>query len=192
MFQEPAGADQFNWWLTLYGVLGAVVPFAPVTVCEPDLSLLAYLFVILIITLVSIAFLLKDAIAKKARRCLSILSTLAIYWAFSAVLIGNYSAIRTTIRWFAWSYDYKAKVLAGPTSSNAELKHIEWDGWGWAGQDTAVFLVFDPKNSLSAGARSARSGKFRGIPCEVFRVRRLENHWYSAQLYTNETWNRCN
>jgi hypothetical protein len=47
-------------------------------------------------------------------------------------------------KWFARSHDYKSEVLAQP-SSIGELRHIEWDGWGWAGQDTTVYLVFDPE-----------------------------------------------
>jgi hypothetical protein len=110
----------------------------------------------------------------------------------SAVLVWNYSAVRTTARWLVWSRGYKSEVLAQSAPANGELKHIEWDGWGWAGQDTTVFLVFDPTDSLSAAARSHQPGKFSGIPCEVFRVRRLESHWYTAQFYTNEYWDQCN
>jgi hypothetical protein len=38
-----------------------------------------------------------------------------------------------TARWMLWSRAYKAKVAAQPDSLKGELKHIEWDGWGWAG-----------------------------------------------------------
>jgi len=110
----------------------------------------------------------------------------------SAVLLWDYSSIRSAARWLIWSRGYKAKVLAQSAPANGELKHIEWDGWGWAGQNTTVFLVFDPTDSLSAAARNHQPGKFNGIPCEVFLVRRLENHWYTAQFYTNEYWGRCN
>jgi len=72
------------------------------------------------------------------------------------------------------------------------LKHIEWDGWGWGGQDTTVYLVFDPTNSLSAAAKVGQPGKFSGIPCEVFLVHRLESQWYTVQFYTNEFWGRRN
>lgn len=51
-------------------------------------------------------------------------------------------------RWMFWSGSYKAQVLAQPDSTNNELKHIEWDGWGGAGMDTTVYLVFDPTDSL--------------------------------------------
>jgi len=55
-----------------------------------------------------------------------------------------------------------------------------------------VFLVFDPTDSLSAAAKSHSPGKFKGIPCEVPLVRRLESHWYTVRFYTDEYWGRRN
>jgi hypothetical protein len=118
------------------------------------------------------------------------LALCAVLGAF--IIVWNYSAVRTAARWLIWSRGYKSKVLAQPASGNGELKHIEWDGSGWAGQNTTVFLVFDPTDSLSAAASSHQAGKFSGIPCEVYSVRRLESHWYTAQFYTNEDWHQCN
>jgi hypothetical protein len=100
------------------------------------------------------------------------------------VIAWNTYAVRTAIRWFARSHDYKAEVLVQPASSG-DLKHIEWDGWGWAGQDTTVYLVFDPTDSLAAAATRNEAGKAQGLPCEVARVVRLESHWYTVQMYTN-------
>ena len=117
---------------------------------------------------------------------------LLVYWASSAALIiyeiKNPTAIRSVARWLMWSHDYEVKVLAQPTPANGEFKHIEWDGWGWAGMDTTVFLVFDPSDSLWTAAKSHQPGKYDGIPCEVVRVRRLQSHWYTAQFYTEEYW----
>ncbi len=94
-------------------------------------------------------------------------------------------------RWLTRSRSYKSEVLAQPTAVG-ELKHIAWDGWGWAGQDTTVYLVYDPTDSLVAAAKGQKPGKFNGIRCEVFRVRRLESYWYTVQFYTNEFWGRRN
>jgi hypothetical protein len=66
---------------------------------------------------------------------------------------------------------------------------MEWDGWGLVGSgDTVVYLVFDPNDSFTSSAKGHSSGKLRGIPCEVLRVRRLESHWYTALFYTNPAW----
>lgn len=183
--------NRFNWRLPLCAVLGSFVVFIPIAIWQSDA--IPYLFLVVpVVSLLSGVFLLRAAIARNLRLCLSLLSMLCIYWAISAALIRNYSLVRTTSRWLVCSHDYKSKVLGQPTPENGELKHIEWDGWGWAGQDTTVFLVFDPTDSLSAAAGSHRPGKFTGIPCRVFSVHRLESHWYTAQFYTDESWNNCN
>jgi hypothetical protein len=112
------------------------------------------------------------------------LSFIAVAWQF-------YS-IRSAAKWFMGSQRYKTEVLAQSAGTARELKHIEWDGWGWAGQDTTVYLVFDSTDSLSVAAANHTPGKPNGIPCEVAQVRQLENHWYTVQFYTNEFWGRRN
>ena len=69
---------------------------------------------------------------------------------------------------------------------------MEWDGWGFVGMDTTVYLVFDPTDSLSSAAATHQSGKFVGIPCKVPKVSRLENQWYAVTFYTNQYWDGCN
>jgi hypothetical protein len=91
-------------------------------------------------------------------------------------------------RWLIWSRSYQSTVLAQPDLRDGYLKHVEWDYWGWSGQETEVYVVFDPTDSLFPAASSHQPGKYRGIPCEVFRVRRLESHWYTVQFYTDEGW----
>jgi hypothetical protein len=108
----------------------------------------------------------------------------ALWW----VVIEHRSAIGTSAKWLLRSHDYKAEVLAQPGTTNGELKHVGWDGWGWGGQDTVIYLVFDPTDSLSQAASSHQPGKYSGIPCEVFLVRRLESQWYTVWFYTNYDW----
>jgi len=104
--------------------------------------------------------------------------------------IGRNSVISNAARWAVRSRQYKAEVLAQPASATGQLKHIEWDGWGWGGQDTTVYLVFDPADALSQAAGRHHRGKYEGLPCEVFLVRQLESHWYTVQFYTDEWWGR--
>jgi hypothetical protein len=106
-----------------------------------------------------------------------------IWW----VLVGYNSALATTAKWAMRSREYKAELSAQPEPNNAELKHLEWESWGWGGEDTFVYVVFDPTDSLSV-ADGHHQGKYKGIPCEVFRMRRLERHWYTVQFYTSDAW----
>ncbi len=124
--------------------------------------------------------------------------TLLLYVATGALFVvavmflWNSYAVRIKAKWLLYSHHFKTEVLAQSGSTAGDFKHIEWDGWGWAGEDTTVYLVFDPSDSLSAAARNQRPGKFSGLPCEVAQVSRLEPNWYSVQFYTNELWGRRN
>jgi len=115
----------------------------------------------------------------------------ATFWTVSAFLFLHSSDVRSPIKWFLWSRQYKARVLAQPASPSGNFKHVEWDGWGWGGIDTSVYLVFDPTDSLAGAAKNDRSGKFNGIPCEVPWVRRMESHWYMVMFYTDRDWADC-
>jgi hypothetical protein len=184
--------NRFNWWLPLYAAVGTFVVFVAVATWTSE----AFVYVLVVLPLISLVLGFSSviaAIAKKHRGSLAMLSMLVSYWAISAVLVMNYSAIRTSAKWLIWCHEYKSEVLAQPASSKGELKHIEWDGWGFPGAgDTTVYLVFDPTDALSAAARSHRPGKFGGLPCEVHLVHRLESHWYAVQFYTDEWWGRRN
>ena len=104
----------------------------------------------------------------------------------------GYTAPVNSVRWLLRSRSYKAEVSAQPDSASGELKHIVWDGWGWGGEDTTVYLVFDPTDSLAMPSVERRRGKFNGIPCEVPSITRMERNWYAVQFYTNELWGRRN
>jgi hypothetical protein len=185
-----AEEDRFSWRLPLYAAVGTVMVFLPLVISSADLGFLFYLFVA--IPLVSVV-LFTLAVRKKGRQRLSMLSMLVVYWAGSAVLVRNDTALRETARWSLWSRRYKADVLRQPDSASGELRHAEWDGWGFAGAGTTlVYLVFDPSESLAAQGRSHAAGRFSGIPCKVDRLRRLESHWYSVLFYTGTDWGHCN
>jgi hypothetical protein len=116
---------------------------------------------------------------------------LPVFWAVSWALFKNSFELRSITRWTLGSNDYKVKVLAQPVPQNGVLKHIEWDGWGFAGEDTVAYLVFDPNDLLAAAAKSHSPGRFAGIPCAVSRVRRLESHYYTVLFYTDTDWDHC-
>ena len=178
-----SGGNRVDWRLPLYTVVGALILFS---IGPYDLSVVIYVFVGAIVSM----FLLSDAIGKRRRQSLL---ALVIFWAASAILVRNYSAIRDECRWLVWSHEAKPQVLAQRDSATGELKHIEWDGWGFAGAgNTTVYLVFDPTDALSAAARSRRPGKFGGLPCEVPLVHRLQSHWYVVRFYTDELWGQRN
>jgi hypothetical protein len=73
------------------------------------------------------------------------------------------------------------------------LKHIEWDAWGFPGAgNTTVYLVYGPDDYLSTVAKTHSNGKFRGLPCEVAQVRKMESQYYAVLFYTDTDWSHCN
>jgi len=98
---------------------------------------------------------------------------------------------RWRLAWLLDSGKYKTEVLAQRQGQRGGLQHIEWEGWGWGGQDTQVYLVFDPNNALAQAARTGLPGKFPGIPCQVPSVTRLGSRWYTVQFYTTTDREHC-
>jgi hypothetical protein len=110
---------------------------------------------------------------------------LAIFGAYVAVtavfFVGN-GYLRPILRWTLWSHRYKSEVLA-TAASNSEFRHVEWDGDGWGSGPTGDwmgYLVYDPSDSLSGATENNVPTEYRGIPCKVVLVRRLEKQWYSV------------
>ncbi len=108
----------------------------------------------------------------------------------SLVLFIESYPVRTAFRWTFNSKTYKKQVLE-QHSSSAGLQHIEWDGWGWGGQDTYVYLVYDPKDRLREAVETHTSMEAIGVPCDVSDIHRLESHWYTIIFYSGGEWTNC-
>jgi hypothetical protein len=142
------------------------------------------------IALVSAVLLLTFGVSKKGRQRLVVFFAVMVYVFAAMLLKSNYSLVRDHVRWLFLSGGYKAKVLAQPSSE--ELKHAEWDGWGFAGADTTAFLVFDSTDSLAGVTEALPPIKARTLPCDVVRVRRLDRQWYAVLFYTDTYWGQGN
>ena len=188
-----------GWRLPSYAAIAVFLIFVPIAISNPDTFLFSCVFLVapalLIFSLVLTGLLIR-AVFSRRRQVLPILATLAIVWAipvFSFFYIRAHPfEVHETVRWLVWSREYKREVQAQRASANGDLKYIEWDATGYAGiANNTVYLVFDPTDALSTAAESHQPGKFNGIPCKVYSVRRLENNWYAVLFYTDQTWNEC-
>jgi hypothetical protein len=189
-----AGARRFAFWL----LCCVVAALAALALSPWTYDFGVFLFLVFFLTpavmMSSLVLLVVAVFSKMNRRfCLSALAVLMTFVGtlLAADLGGRQREIRWSAMWLYRSRELKGKVLAQPEPPPGELRSFDWDGWGWAGQDTEAYLVFDPIDSLSVAARSGRPGKFPGIPCKVPQVYRLESHWYSVLYYTNEVWGYC-
>jgi hypothetical protein len=195
MVERSLGRDQVNWRLPFYAVVGAAIVMLSLFAYSADPTLLYIFFIAPIVCLSCLVLLLVATIRKRPRRSLSMLLALVAFLVTSGALLKAQDVLRPSLRWLLWSHRFKAEVLAQPTPANGELKHLEWDGWGGAPVgDWAAYVVFDPTDSLSVAAKNGWSGsynRYKGIPCDVGPVRRLESHWYSVVLGVNEWWGRC-
>ena len=189
MAEEVSNRDRLNWRLPLYGGAGATGVLLLLFLHSADASWLHILVIGPIFCLSCLILLLIAAIRKRPLRCLSILLTLITFLVVSWALFVNEKALRPELRWMLFSHRYKSQLLVQPPSANGELKHLQWDAWGWGPiGPTIVYLVFDPSDSLATAASNGRAGQFGGIPCEVSRVQRLESRWYAVTFYTEERW----
>jgi hypothetical protein len=175
--------DRFDWRLPLFAAVGTLIAYLPITALTNDIGWLLYSFAVSpLVAIVMVGI----AIANKGGRRLAVLSMLATYGVVSGAILSNYSDARSEGRWLIHSRQYKAEVLAQPLPPNGRLRHINWDGWGMAGQDTEIYLTYDPSDSLSH--EDPARGKFGSLRCDVWRVQRLENHWYAVTFFTDEGW----
>jgi hypothetical protein len=179
-----------TWRLFSFATLLAFVVSFAFAVCQPDNAFFLNLFVggplLFVLSIVLLVYALK-----RKKWQISMLA-LAVVWLVSYVFFAYQRQIRTAVRWSLWSHQYKSALLTQQTSSEAELKHMVLDDWGWGGINNTMYLVFDPTDSLSSAASTPQSGEFAGIPCRVPKVRRLENQWYAVTFYTDQDWDHCN
>lgn len=181
------------WSVPLSSALGATILVLSLTVYSAYAPMIYFFLIAPVACLIILTLLLAAAVDRKGRKCITFFFTLIAFFLASIPIVRKSDDLRSTLRWLLWSSRFKAEVLAGPAPANGELKHIEWEATGFAGvADNTLYLVLDPADSLSAAARNHSPGKYKGIPCEVLRVRRLEDHWYAVRFYTDELWGERN
>jgi hypothetical protein len=192
--ERTTQVDHFDWRQLVYFVLAATLSFFPLALFFSDPILNPYvLLVVPVVVLALLILAVTYAVRWKLLWLLWAVTTLAVFLLFSLVLTSAHVEIRTAERWLIWSHRYKGEVLAAPRARTGELRHLDWDGWGFVPSgDTDVYLVFDPGDSLAYAAKHKLAGKVSGVPYEVDDVHRLEKNWYAVQFYTDETWDNCN
>jgi hypothetical protein len=185
--QKTSGVP-YDWKLPWYAAAGACAVFLPDTYYFGDIAALFYeLLAAPIVCLALLALTLR----KRGLRWVSVTSTFGIFAAVSWTFVVHGFEIHRAVKWSLEGQRYKVQVREAPTRKVGDLQHVEWDGWGWGGQDNTVYLIFDPNDVLLTATQKHSSGTFPGIPCKVPDVTRLEPHYYSALFYTDTSWDHC-
>ena len=147
-----------------------------------------------VLAMVGFVFLVAAAWDRGLRSRLSMLCVTAMLWGLTPSLLklgDRYGAlVDTRLRWWCWGGYYRRLVLAQP-ARNGELRHVEWDGWGIAGNETTAYLVFDPDAVVPPPAGLREGGQVGGIPCGVADTDLLGAHWSIVTMYTNTDWSQC-
>lgn len=171
----------------------AVALIASLVVIVFTSSIGTALYLLAVAILGTLALLLAIALRRgRGRRVMSV----AVFGAFLTVTAGMVILqwhTRPHLLWLIWSHRYKSEVLVESTAGNGEFKHMEWDGDGWGdgvSGDWMGYVVYDPSDSLSAATKNNVPREYKGIPCKVILVRRLERQWYSVVLDMNQLWDK--
>lgn len=154
---------------------------------SPNFDIFILLFLIAPITILIFVALVIWAGTKMA----TVLGTVLFVCLVGTYATGRYSALlRSEIRWWSSRPVWEERVLARPEYPG-QLKHLEWDGWGIFAQDTQVYLVYDPSDGLSNATETTNGLHAPGLPCDVWKIYRLQSHWYNVIFYTNTAWDAC-
>jgi|SRR5580698_487485 hypothetical protein len=181
--------DHFVWLFTLCIAVCGALALVPLTFASLDGS--AIFYVVVTVPVVSLILLLLAFKRRRGQRRIALIAW-ALFVILTIVIFTHFLDTRDAVRWLAYGRSFKAKTLAQTNPGPSDLKHTEWEGWGFPGAgDTVVYLVFDPTDSLAAAAKSGASGEFGDLPCAVVRVRRREKGWYTVLFYTDTDWDHC-
>ena len=189
--------DRFAWgWL----LAAAVALVACTAMLSGRLGIggaMLRLFVLYpMLAMAGFVFLVAAACVRGLRSRLSMLCVTAMLWGLTPPLLAlgdRYgSLVDSRLRWWCWGGYYRRLVLAQPAQVG-ELRHVEWDGWGIAGNEITAYLVFDPDPDAVVPSRAGlrEGGQVHGIPCGVADTDRLSPHWSIVTMYTNTDWNQC-
>jgi hypothetical protein len=181
----PVADDQkVKWRIPLAVVLAAIAFAVALSLYSSNFGALASLFIVVpVTTLALIAFLIRG----RGKTKLACLALLTFYVLSSWQMVRRPEQVRAELRWLVNARTWKSEVLQEQPRSNDGLRCLIWDSWGMFAQDTDVYLVFSPDDSL----RNYSPSNLSGLPGPVWRMQRLEKQWYSVTFFTNDGWNGC-
>lgn len=180
--------DHFDWLLPIYGASAVVAIALGISLLKDwDFAGLGYVLMVLPTLAVCVLGLeIFFILRRRYRRSASLFVAFVVFIAVSLQLERYSSELRAEALWLLHSSEYKAEVLTQPAPATNALRHIDWFGWGFAGSGTEMYLAYDPNSSLAN--KNPATGRYGPLHCDVWKVQRLERHWYAVTFATNTFW----
>jgi hypothetical protein len=177
-----------SWRFSITGAFAAFVLYIPFLYLKTfDFESLGYMLLLLLLTIAfGIGIFVRRVFFKRWISHTTLLAVL-FFLSISAWMFFSTTHLRPWARWLVASGKYTNLVLKQEPDTQTGLRWIEWDGWGWAGMDTSVELVYDPTDTLAHEIRHNPKGRFAEVAEKTQFVQRLGRGWYSLTLYTSET-----
>ena len=175
------------WRFPIVGALAAFVFYIPFLYMKAfEFESFGYMLFLALLTIaIGIGVLVRRVVRKRWISLAYLLAAL-FFLSVSLSMFLHTQHLRPWARWLASSSRYTNLVLQQEPDPQTGLRHIEWDGWGWAGMDTSVELVYDPTDTLAHEIKYNPKGRFAEIAEKTHFIQRLGRGWYSATLYTDE------
>lgn len=176
------------WSFPIAGALIATALYTPLLYAKQfDLESLGYILLLFVLAVICLIVVIVHRLRSR--------HWIGLKWIFAAVAFLGISTLmfhftehlRPWARWLLAADRYTNLVLEQEPDRQTGLRYIQWDGWGWAGTDTSVELVYDPSDSLAHEIRYNPKGRFAEVADKTAFVQRLGHGWYSLTLYTGET-----
>jgi len=176
------------WGFLIVGALVGFILYLPFLYLRQfDLESIGYIFCLILLTIaLSVGIVIRRIFAKRwisPRLVLVALGFLGV----SVLMFHSDAHLRPWARWIVASQRYMCLVLKQQPDPQTGLRYAEWDGWGWAGTDTSVELVYDPTDTLGREIKLNPKGRFAAVAEKTAFVQRLGPGWYSLTLYADET-----
>ena len=180
--------DRRLWAFLIIGAVAGFVLYVPFLYLEQfDLESIGYILCLMLLTVVlCLGTVIRGFIVKHWMRPRTVLVILG-FLGVSVLMFRSEEHLRPWARWLVASRKYTSLVLNQQPNPLTGLRYAEWDGWGWAGMDTSVELVYDPTDTLGREIKNNPRGRFTEVAEKTAFVQRLGPGWYSLTLYTGET-----
>lgn len=176
------------WGFLIVGALAGFILYLPfLYLREFDLESIGYILCLFLLTVVlCVGIVLRRFFVKRWMSLRTVLVVLG-FWGISAPMFLSTEHLRPWARWLVSSQQYTSLVMKQQPDPQTGLRYAEWDGWGWAGMDTSVELVYDPTDTLGREVKDNPEGRFAELAEKTAFVQRLGPGWYSLTLYSGDT-----